>query len=75
MDSDLDDDFEIAALALVVVGRSRRSRLRRGNVKIWVRDIFRLRQQHGQFHKSVQEMRLLDRESHFRYISFCIKIF
>ena len=46
MDSDSDDDFEIAALALLVVGRSQRSRLRRENRKIWVRDIFRVWQQH-----------------------------
>ena len=45
MDSDSDDDFEIAALALVVVGRSRRSCLRRENRKIWVQDIFRVQQQ------------------------------
>ena len=59
MDSDSDDDFESAALALAVVGRSQKSRVRRENRKIWVRDIFRVWQQHVRIFMSEFQGRFL----------------
>ena len=41
MESDSDDDFEVAALGFVLVHRSRRARSRKKNRRrIWVQDIF-----------------------------------
>ena len=54
----------LLVISLYLRRRRKRRRLRRD---VWVRDIFSRRQQQGEFHQLVQEMRLHDRESHFRY--------
>ena len=46
----------------------RRRRRRRHRRSVWVRSIFRRRRQQGEFHNLLQEMRLSDSESHFRYL-------
>ena len=41
---------------------------RRGERRVWVRPIFTQRVQQGEYHNLLQEMRLSDPESHFRYL-------
>ena len=36
--------------------------------QLWVRAIFSQRRQQGEFHNLLQEMRLSDPDSHFRYL-------
>ena len=36
--------------------------------KMWVRPIFTKRRQQGEYHNLLQEMRLSDPESHFKYL-------
>ena len=42
--------------------------MKRRKRRVWVRPIFGQRQQQGDFHNLLQEMRLCDPNSHFRYI-------
>ena len=63
----MDFDSEYAeTLTLLVVHRRRQKRkeLRRS---LWVRPIFAQRKQQGSYSNLVQEMRLADPQSHFRY--------
>ena len=62
MDCDQERLLLLAALFL------RRKRKRRGHKSVWVRSIFAKRLQQGEYHQLLQEMRLSDPESHFRYI-------
>ena len=57
---DVDNDIELMYLYLTL--RKQKTRKRR----IWVREIFQQRKICGTYHTLVQEMRLHDRESHFR---------
>ena len=60
MDEEL---YLLLNLALYLPRRRRRHRR-----SVWVRSIFRRRRQQGEFHNLLQEMRLSDSESHFRYL-------
>ena len=58
--------------AVMLLLRRRRHRRRRlaaapSPPKFWVREIFAKREQLGEFHTLVQEMRTSDRESFFRW--------
>ena len=58
-------------LLLILLRRRRRLRNSKQNVrpkerKSWVRDIFKKRQEFGDYHQLVQEFRLGDREYFFR---------
>lgn len=55
-----------AILTALVIRRRRRRR--RGERRVWVRPIFTQRVQQGEYHNLLQEMRLSDPESHFRYL-------
>lgn len=55
-------------LALLTALAIRRRRRRRGERKVWVRSMFTQRVQQGEYHNLLQEMRLSDPESHFRYL-------
>ena len=55
-------------LFLAVLYRRRRRRLCTSNRRFWVRQIFTKRREQGEFHNLIQEMRLVDPESHFRYL-------
>ena len=52
-------------LFLAVSYRRRRRRLCTSNRRFWVRQIFTKRREQGEFHNLIQEMRLVDPESHF----------
>ena len=56
--------YEELLVVLLALRRQRRKRKRR----YWVCPIFTLRKQQGEYHNLLQEMRLLDPESHFRYL-------
>ena len=51
-------------ILLLVLRRRKRKRTRR----MLVRSIFTKRRQQGEFHNIAQELRLVDPESHFRYL-------
>ena len=53
-------------LTVALYQRRRRQRKRKART-VWVREIFKRRKTQGEFHNLVQEMRLCDRESHFKY--------
>ena len=53
---------------LAVLYRRRRRRVCTSNRRFWVRQIFTKRREQGEFHNLIQEMRLVDPESHFRYL-------
>ena len=56
-----------AVLLLALLNRRRKRRQRRIRT-MWVHPIFIQRSQQGEFHHLLQEMRLADTESHFRYL-------
>ena len=61
----------IHCILLLLVLLSRRTRAREKRAKgrrFWVRAIFRQRQRYGCYHTLVQELRLGDREWHFKFI-------
>ena len=53
-------------LTLFAVVHQRQTQKRKG--MMWVRDIFKKRQEKGEFHTLLQKMRLNDTQSHFRYL-------
>ena len=62
----MDDDDDIAIA--IILGILHRRRRRRRVKKVWIRSIFTKRRQQGEFHNLLQEMRLSDPESHFKYL-------
>ena len=67
-----EEEYLTLVRASIIMGLLRRRRRRRGRCrrvrKVWVRSIYRRRCQQGDFHSLLQEMRLSDPESHFRYM-------
>ena len=59
-------DWDLLLLLLLRRRRARRNRSR--SRRVWVRSIFRRRQEYGEFHHLLQELRLSDPENHFRYL-------
>ena len=64
MECEEDDDRRVLLLALLQWRRKRRRRER----KMWVRPIFTQRRQQGEYSNLLQDMRLSDPQSHFRYL-------
>ena len=60
-------------LAYVIVLRMRRRRRARNRKKrrFWVRELIRSRNEKGAYAQILQEIRLNDRESHFKYVKIC----
>lgn len=52
----------------IVIGIIHRRRRRKRPKRFWVRPIFTLRWQQGEYHNLLQEMRLSDEDSHFSYL-------
>ena len=50
---------------LLALRRKTRKKVQR---KMWVRHIFARRRQQGEYHNLLQELRVVDPESHFRYL-------
>ena len=69
-DDSEDELMEMASLLLIM----RRRRKRRGKIEInprraprfWIRQIFLLREEYGEYHRLIQELREGDREYFFR---------
>ena len=68
MDSSCSSDEELELLLLLAIRRKRRKRKKKVSRRMWVRPIFMKRKEQGDYHNLLQEMRLCDPESHFRYI-------
>ena len=66
--NDVDERELETVLLLSLLFRRRRNRKAKRGRSMWVRPIFRRRKQQGEYHNLVQEMRLSDPESHFRYL-------
>ena len=60
--SSSEDEYDL--LLLLALQRRRRKKKR----KMWVRPIFSRRRKRGEYHNLLQEMRLADPDSHFRYM-------
>ena len=60
--SSSEDEYDL--LLLLALQRRRRKKKR----KMWVRPIFSRRRKQGEYHNLLQEMRLADPDSHFRYM-------
>ena len=66
MADNVDDDDDIAIA--IILGILHRRRRHRRVKKVWISSIFTKRRQQGEFHNLLQEMRLSDPESHFKYL-------
>ena len=64
--SESDDDYEV--LLLLAWQRRRTKRRKKIRRTMWVRPIFRRRRHQGEYHNLLQEIRLSDPESHFKYL-------
>ena len=65
-DNDIERCLQLSAtvMACLIYRRTRKQRIR----KMWIRKIFARRRKQGEYHNLLQEMRLSDQESHFKYI-------
>ena len=63
MDGD-DEYYELLLLVALYLRRRGKANRRR----IWVREIFSQRREQGEYHNLLQEMCLVDPNSHFRYL-------
>lgn len=62
-----DEDVRLVLL-LVCIYRRRRRRALSAQRSTWIRSIFERRRDQGDYHQLLQEMRLGDTESHFRFL-------
>ena len=69
---DSDDELQLLLVASLYLVHKRKKRRRKS---VSVRPIFKKRRQHGEFHQLLQEMRLSDPESHFRYLRMSVERF
>jgi len=62
-----EEELQLALLSyLLLKHRQRISAKVKRKHKVWVKEIFRHRKTKGAYHQLVQELRITDRESHFR---------
>ena len=61
------DELKVALLSALHL-RQKRKKRKTAKRRMWVRYIFTRRQQQGEYHNLLQEMRVSDPESHFRYL-------
>ena len=66
MESNEEEEL-VLLLALSVLDREVQTRRRRKR-RMWVRPIFTQRRQQGDYHRLLQEMRIFDPDSHFRFM-------
>lgn len=59
------EEVDLALLVLLILRRRRRKKKNKKR-SVWVKEIFRHRKAKGAYHHLIQELRLTDRESHFR---------
>ena len=59
------EDELVTAIVLGIIHRRRR---RKRPKRFWVRPIFTKRREQGEYHNLLQEMRLSDEDSHFKYL-------
>ena len=63
-EGEIEDEMSSVIIIAIIRGRRRRKHPKR----FWVRDIFSKRRLQSEYHNLLQEMRLSDEESHFKYI-------
>ena len=56
----------ILALSLILKRRVSRRLKNKAKRRFWVRQIYQQREEKGAYHNIIQELRLFDRENHFR---------
>ena len=61
-------EVDVQLRLVLVMALYLRRRRRKARRSVWVRAIFRRRREQGEYHNLLQEMRLSDTESHFRYL-------
>ena len=64
--SESEDELEL--LLHLAYYRSRLRKRRKQRKMFWIRPIFTRRREQGEYHNLLQEMRLSDPDSHFRYL-------
>ena len=60
------EDFELAVTAVILLRRVRKRRFKRKPRKLWVRAIFKEREEKGAYYQLINEIRLNDREFYFK---------
>ena len=68
MDCDSCSEEELLEEIVLLALKRRRRNARRKKRKYWVRPIFQRRQQQGEYHNLLQELRLADPDFHFNYL-------
>ena len=68
------EDMLVLLLLLLLWRRHRRNKAKRRR-RFWVRPIFHRRVRQGEYHNLLQEVRLCDAESHFRYLRMSRRTF
>ena len=69
----IEADEEMLLLTLML--KRRRDRLRRKSRKVWVRKMYQERKEKGAYVNLVKEMRISNREAHFRYDFYYLCIY
>ena len=68
----MDEDFLLLNYFFIKTRRKRKAlqlqELKKRHRNVWVRDIFKQREQYGLFHTLVRELELGDREYYFKYV-------
>ena len=59
------EDFELAVTAVILLRRVRKRRFKRKPRKLWVRAIFKEREEKGAYYQLINGIRLNDREFFF----------
>ena len=62
----MDDEETLVALGFIILKRRERRKKARKSRKMWVREIYKQRENLGIFHTLVQEMALGDRQFYFK---------
>jgi hypothetical protein len=68
---DSEDEFMEMVPLLLIMRRKRKrkhkkKKITRRNARFWVRKIFQFREEYGEYHRLIQELREGDRENFFR---------
>lgn len=59
-----EDEFSVVVISAILLRRRRPKHPK----WFWIHPIFKRRREQGEYHNLLQEMRLSDEESHFRYL-------
>ena len=67
----MDDREKVLLLLYMLVRRRfRKQSKKKSSRRFWVRDVYLVREQRGAYNHVIQELRLSDRENHFRCVQY-----